>query len=200
MLLKYGKTSYHVSNPFFVYIRFTIAFVLVCPNKHASMDTHPAYGTLFLHEDLLARTLAFEIELRRWRCAEIEAGRDDPGRPAYENVFQVSDYCMIHSAHVERHHSLAEWHHRTPLALRQWRWPHSQTSHSLSTDGLSWRLSIIWQSFPCYADSAFHSIFTPPHYPSPEFHGTAERISMWFASYGAQDNKPMVMGPAPHSS
>ena len=42
--------------------------------------------TLFLHEDILARTLAYEQDLRQWRISELEAGRSDPGRPKYEEV------------------------------------------------------------------------------------------------------------------
>jgi hypothetical protein len=76
-------------------------FVLVSHGQHAEMNSHPSFATLFLHEDLLARTLAFEMELQRWRCAEIDAGRGDPARPPYEDVFQVGDHCMIHSAHVD---------------------------------------------------------------------------------------------------
>jgi len=58
---------------------------------HGQMDSSPPFATLFLHEDLVARTLAFEIDLRQWRLAEIEAGRGDPGRPSYLEVFSVSD-------------------------------------------------------------------------------------------------------------
>jgi hypothetical protein len=100
MLLKYGKMLYHVSHPFSVYISSMIVLLLVSPDRHNEIDSRPPFATLFLHEDLLARTLAFEIELQRRRCTEIEAGRGDPGRPVYEEVFEVSDHCMIHSAHV----------------------------------------------------------------------------------------------------
>jgi hypothetical protein len=55
------------------------------------MDSSPPIATLFLHEDLVARTLAFELDLRQWRLAEIEAGRGDPGRPNYLDAFSVSD-------------------------------------------------------------------------------------------------------------
>ena len=48
-------------------------------------------ATLFLHEDLLARTLAFELDLKQWRLTEIEASRGDPGRPNYLDAFSVSD-------------------------------------------------------------------------------------------------------------
>jgi hypothetical protein len=50
------------------------------------MDERPPLSTLFLHEDVLARTLAYEQDLQAWRIAELEAGRADPGRPAYDEV------------------------------------------------------------------------------------------------------------------
>jgi hypothetical protein len=50
------------------------------------MDERPTGLTLFLHEDTLARTLAYEQDLQRWRIAELEAGRGDPGRPSYNEV------------------------------------------------------------------------------------------------------------------
>jgi hypothetical protein len=59
------------------------------------MDSSPPIATLFLHEDLLARTLAFELDLQQWRLADVGAGRGDPGRPAYRDVFPVSDILRI---------------------------------------------------------------------------------------------------------
>jgi hypothetical protein len=50
------------------------------------MDQHPPMSTLFLQEDVLARTLAYEQDLQEWRVAELEAGRADPGRPTYDEV------------------------------------------------------------------------------------------------------------------
>jgi hypothetical protein len=50
------------------------------------MDERPPRSTLFLHEDIIARTLSYEQQLQRWRLAELEAGRGDPGRPSYETV------------------------------------------------------------------------------------------------------------------
>ena len=50
------------------------------------MDHRPPGATLFLHEDILARTLAYEQDLHQWRTAELEAGRGDPGRPTYEEA------------------------------------------------------------------------------------------------------------------
>lgn len=58
---------------------------------HIEMDRSPPIATLFLHEDLVARTLAFELDVKQWRLAEIEAGRGDPGRPNYLDAFTVSD-------------------------------------------------------------------------------------------------------------
>jgi hypothetical protein len=55
------------------------------------MDSSPPIATLFLHEDLVAQTLAFELDLKQWRLAEIEAGRGDPGRPNYLDAFSVGD-------------------------------------------------------------------------------------------------------------
>lgn len=50
------------------------------------MNERPPSATLFLHEDILARTLAYEQDQRQWRISELESGRDDPGRPTYEEV------------------------------------------------------------------------------------------------------------------
>jgi hypothetical protein len=57
------------------------------------MDARPATSTLFLHEDALARTLAYEQDLQAWRYAELCAGRCDPGRPPY---CDVSSFFLIH--------------------------------------------------------------------------------------------------------
>ena len=57
---------------------------------HNAMDTMPALYTLFLHEDLIARTLAYERGLKAYRLNEIEAGRGDSGRPTYNEVLGVS--------------------------------------------------------------------------------------------------------------
>lgn len=62
------------------------------------MDEHPPRVTLFLHEDTLARTLAYEQDLRQWREVELAAGRSDPGRPEYE---EASD--RLHSFGVMPH-------------------------------------------------------------------------------------------------
>ncbi|KAI0288056.1 hypothetical protein BC826DRAFT_971785 [Russula brevipes] len=59
------------------------------PTHHCEMDNNPPIATLFLHEDLVARTLAFELDLKQWRLAEIEAGRGDPGRPNYLDAFSL---------------------------------------------------------------------------------------------------------------
>jgi len=55
------------------------------------MDSHPPMSTIFLHEDTLARTLAYEQGLQAWRCAELSAGRPDPGRTAYGVVSSCLD-------------------------------------------------------------------------------------------------------------
>jgi hypothetical protein len=55
------------------------------------MDSSPPSATLFLHEDLVARTLAFELDVQQWRQEEIQVGRGDPGRPNYLDAFSVSD-------------------------------------------------------------------------------------------------------------
>jgi len=37
----------------------------------------------------VAQTLAFELDVKQWRLAEIEAGRGDPGRPNYVDAFSM---------------------------------------------------------------------------------------------------------------
>jgi hypothetical protein len=69
----------------------TVISVIVSPTHHSETDSSLPIATLFLHEDLVARTLAFELDLKQWRLAEIEAGRGDPGRPNYLDAFSVSD-------------------------------------------------------------------------------------------------------------
>jgi hypothetical protein len=59
------------------------------------MNQCPPRSTLFLHEDIVVRTLAYERDLKQWRLDELEAGRGDPGRPSYE---QVSDQFNLFSA------------------------------------------------------------------------------------------------------
>ncbi|KIL64492.1 hypothetical protein M378DRAFT_163271 [Amanita muscaria Koide BX008] len=56
-------------------------------DHHMLMDGRPTRATLFLHEDLLARTLDYEQDLCDWRLSELSAGRSDPGRLEYEEVF-----------------------------------------------------------------------------------------------------------------
>ena len=67
----------------------TVISVIVNLNHHSEMDRSPPIATLFLHEDLVARTLSFELNVKQWRLAEIEAGRGDPGRPNYLDAFSV---------------------------------------------------------------------------------------------------------------
>lgn len=50
------------------------------------MDKKTPLSTLFLHEDILARTFSCERDLQDWRLAQIDAGRPDPGRPSYIEV------------------------------------------------------------------------------------------------------------------
>jgi hypothetical protein len=64
-----------------------------------------------LHEDLVARTLQFERELKDWRLAEIQAGRGDPGRPGYGYVFTtvrifllIFQYSKINTTSLKAHH------------------------------------------------------------------------------------------------
>jgi hypothetical protein len=63
--------------------------VTVNAREHTLIDYRPSFVTLFLHEDLVAKTLQFERELKEWRLAEVQAGRGDPGRPDYFYVFMT---------------------------------------------------------------------------------------------------------------
>lgn len=67
----------------------TVISVIVNVLHHSEMDSSLPIATLFLHEDLVARTLSFELDVKQWRLAEIEAGRGDPGRPNYLDAFSV---------------------------------------------------------------------------------------------------------------
>ncbi|EDR10638.1 uncharacterized protein LACBIDRAFT_317320 [Laccaria bicolor S238N-H82] len=51
------------------------------------MDFPKTLWTLFLHEDIIAKTLAYERDLKTYRLNEIKAGLADPGRPTYDEVF-----------------------------------------------------------------------------------------------------------------
>ena len=62
----------------------------VDPSRHAWFDAAIPSLTVFLHEDVLARMLAFELELAKLRLDSMAAGFGDPGRPSYESVFEVS--------------------------------------------------------------------------------------------------------------
>ena len=70
--------------------------------------------TLFLHEDIMARTLAYEQDLRQWRISELEAGRSDPGRPKYEEVGE-----HFRSFGVLPHHYLLQAFGGTPNSITQ---------------------------------------------------------------------------------
>ncbi|KAJ7213592.1 hypothetical protein GGX14DRAFT_619113 [Mycena pura] len=50
--------------------------------------------TLFPHEDLLARTLEYELEVASIRQSQVEAGNADPGRPPYDTAYGVG--CRVH--------------------------------------------------------------------------------------------------------
>ncbi|KIJ99675.1 hypothetical protein K443DRAFT_162441 [Laccaria amethystina LaAM-08-1] len=54
---------------------------------YIGMDSPRTFRTLFLHEDIIAKTLAYERHLKMYRLNEIEAGRVDPGRPTHDEVF-----------------------------------------------------------------------------------------------------------------
>jgi len=79
------------------------------------MDGLP-HMTLFLHEDIMARTLAYEQDLRQWRISELEAGRSDPGRPKYEEVGE-----HFRSFGVLPHHYLLQAFGGTPNSITQHR-------------------------------------------------------------------------------
>src|SRR5271170_6022042 len=82
---------------FYLNPRALINFIMNLPvtaTVHCWMDGNIAYATIFLHEDLLARTLAFELDLQQWRRSEFQAGRGDPGRLPYNEVFGVSNCCL----------------------------------------------------------------------------------------------------------
>jgi hypothetical protein len=66
------------------------------------MERIPSKSTLFLHEDVLARTLAYERGLQKWRMAELDAGMPDPGRPAYDEVCGDSNLSNVMSHHCSR--------------------------------------------------------------------------------------------------
>lgn len=58
------------------------------------MDSSQPTFILFPHEDVLARTLSYELDLARVRLEAIQNGFQDPGRPPYERVFEVCDYVI----------------------------------------------------------------------------------------------------------
>jgi hypothetical protein len=47
--------------------------MIVDPAEHRFIDLRPPRATLFLHEDIVAKTLQFEHELKEWRIAEVQA-------------------------------------------------------------------------------------------------------------------------------
>lgn len=70
------------------------------PTQHDLVNQQPPQLTLFLHEDVVARTLAYEQDLQQWRMAELRAGRTDPGRPKYREVFGSPDNATQHRLHA----------------------------------------------------------------------------------------------------
>ncbi|KAJ7130260.1 hypothetical protein C8R44DRAFT_978392 [Mycena epipterygia] len=50
---------------------------------HKMVDKGATGLTLFPHEDVVAKTLEYELDVREWRLNEVNAGRGDPGRPSY---------------------------------------------------------------------------------------------------------------------
>jgi len=61
--------------------------MIVDASTHILIDLCLSCATLFLHEDIVAKTLQFEHELMAWQIAEIQAGWGDPGRPGYGYIF-----------------------------------------------------------------------------------------------------------------
>lgn len=47
--------------------------MIVAPTEHSSIDLHPPRACLFLHEDIVAKTLQFKRELKEWRLSEVPA-------------------------------------------------------------------------------------------------------------------------------
>jgi hypothetical protein len=74
------------STVFFLFVLVNFCLDPVDMSHHNTMDQNPPRSTLFLHEDVLARNLAYEQDLQAWRISELEAGRPDPGRPTYNEV------------------------------------------------------------------------------------------------------------------
>ena len=62
----------------------------VTSDIYDGMDGKPALYALFLPEDLIARTLLYERDLKAYRLNDIEAGQGDLRRPVYNEVFRVS--------------------------------------------------------------------------------------------------------------
>jgi len=72
------------------------------------MDAFLHRSTVFLHEDVIARTLTYERQLQSWRIAELEAGRDDPGRPSYEAVSSHLNYFLAVTYYYFRYSAACE--------------------------------------------------------------------------------------------
>ena len=118
---------------------------LVNADAHMQMDSRPATASLVLHEDLLMRTLHFELEYQAWRLSELHAGRGDPGRPAYEYAFKVSGgYC---SAWSHFNYMVGVCPHKTPVAQYNTSGC-TCTTKILSSHRLSWCLPRLWKFIP----------------------------------------------------
>ncbi|KAJ3850426.1 hypothetical protein EV368DRAFT_45306 [Lentinula lateritia] len=71
--------------------------VVPSDNLHGGrFDSNPCTMTLFLHEDILVRTLAYELDVVEWRLKEVEEGRGDPGRPQYSHGYPVLTEHRLH--------------------------------------------------------------------------------------------------------
>ncbi|KAJ7213593.1 hypothetical protein GGX14DRAFT_445505 [Mycena pura] len=71
--------------------------VPVTSTPHGRMDTGVPSLTLFPHEDILARTLEFELDVASIRQSEVNAGNADPGRPPYNIAYDgLPVDCRVH--------------------------------------------------------------------------------------------------------
>lgn len=65
------------------------SITIVSANLHLGIDKTLSQHALVLHEDVLAKTLSYELEMQAWRRGELRAGRGDPGRPEYKQGYPV---------------------------------------------------------------------------------------------------------------
>ncbi|KAJ7045492.1 hypothetical protein C8F04DRAFT_436121 [Mycena alexandri] len=66
----------------------------VVSNLHKRSDVGVPSLTLFPHEDVLACTLEYELEVAKIRQSLVDAGKNDPGRPPY--VVGYGDVQVVH--------------------------------------------------------------------------------------------------------